>query len=259
MSSWLLWIILSAVTGSPLMAAAILVVGGLVADRFTWGLLPDPSRWFKRWLRASHLERTLRQNAHDRRARLELADLCVGRGRYARAVELLRPNLEAGDSDTFTLFTMGIACLGAGHFAQGELFLDQAEAADPKFRRAAIDLERGRFRLRRGDGKGALAPLERLCAERQGSVEGRFLLARALEQSGDDGKGALLREEAWKEYRNAPRFQRRAERRWAWRAKPSKPLTVGFAALLVIFLLAKALGPSLSSWHQSTRPPDDIQ
>lgn len=59
-----------------------------------------------------------------------------------------------------------------------------------------------------------------------------MLLARAVRAMGDDGKAALIREEAWNEYVSAPRFQRRVERRWAWRARPSRPIT--YAVLIVI-------------------------
>jgi tetratricopeptide (TPR) repeat protein len=252
MSSWFLWMILSAVTGSPLLAAVLVLAFVWVADRYTVGILPSPLRAFGRWQRASKLERTLQTNPHDRQARLELADLWVRRGRYAAAVEVLKPNLEAGDDDVRTLFLLGVAYLGAGDAARGELLMKEAAKLDPGYQMGSIDLELGRFRLARGDAKGAIEALERLRAARPGTVEGRVLLARAFDASGKDGEGALVREEAWKEYVAAPRFQRRRERLWAWRARPSRPIAYGVALVAVL-----ALGFTVLSRVQAPEPSPD--
>lgn len=241
-SSWLLFILLSALTGNPVLAVLLVFAFIWVADRYTVGILPSPFRALKRWQRASHLERVLQSNPHDRRARYELADLWVGRGRYAAAAAVLKPNLEAGDEDVATLYLLGVAYLGAGEAARGELLLEEAAKLEPGYQMGAIHLERGRWRLARGDVKGAREALERLRVARPGTVEGRVLLAQAMDKDGRDADAALVREEAWKEYVAAPGFQRRRERLWAWRARPSRPLAYG-AALLVAF----ALGFSLMS------------
>ncbi|HSP79244.1 MAG TPA: tetratricopeptide repeat protein [Myxococcaceae bacterium] len=249
MSNWFLWMVLSMVTGSPLLS--LVLVLGLVwaADRFTVGVLPSPLRALKRWQRAGQLERTLQTNPHDRRARYELADLRVGRGRYAAAVEALKPNLDEGDEDVGTLYLLGVAYLGMGDAARGELLLDEAAAREPGYQMGAIDLERGRFRLARGEVNGAVEALERLCAARPGTVEGRVLLARALARSGREEEAARVREQAWKEYVAAPRFQRRRERLWAWRARPGRPLAYG-----VVMLLAFVLGFSVMSRVSASAP-----
>ncbi|MGZ3458686.1 MAG: tetratricopeptide repeat protein [Archangium sp.] len=252
--SWLLWLVLSAFTGSPVLSAALVVGFVWVADRYTVGILPSPLRALGRWQRAAKLQRMLQTNRHDRRARSELADLWVRRGKYAAAVEVLKPNLEAGDDDVGTLFLLGVAYLGAGDAARGELLLEEAAKQEPGYQMGAVDLERGRFRLARGEVKGAIEALERLRAARPGTVEGRVLLARALDRSGRDGEGALVREEAWKEYVASPGFQRRRERLWAWRARPSRPLAYGVA-----LVMALALGFSLLSrlYAHSPRGYDD--
>ena len=109
MSGYLQWIILTAITGSPLGSAVGLLLFWFVFDRFTFGVLPDPVRWVMRWRRAGTLERLLRVNPHDGRARLELAQLYVQRGKGRAAVDVLRPNLERGDDDVQTVVTMGEA------------------------------------------------------------------------------------------------------------------------------------------------------
>lgn len=234
MSKWMLWMFLTLLTGSPLLSLGLVIVFIFVADRFTWRLLPSPVRMLKRFQRAGELAGTILTNPHERRARHELADIRVEQKRYDEAVDILKPNLEAGDEDVDTLYLLGVAYLGAGDARRGELLLDEAAKLDPDFRQGAIDLERGRFRLKRGEVKGAIESLERFCATRLGSVEGRYLLASALAKDGRSADAKRMRELAWNEYVAAPGFQRRRERRWAWLSRPSRPLT--YAVLLALVL-----------------------
>lgn len=260
MSSYFQWLILTAITGSPLGSAVALVVFWFAVDRFTLGVLPDPLRWLMRWRRAGRLEHTLRVNPHDGRARLELAQLYVERRAFNRAVTVLKPNLEKGVDDVTTVFVMGEACVGAGYHEQGEKLLAHAAELSPTFRLGEIDLVRGRWRLARGDFAGAKAALEQLLAIRKGSVEGRVLLAKALKGGGDDASAALVRDQAWDEYVASPGFQRRKERLWAWRARPSRPATYLLALVLALGLFAKFVGPALSEWsasRQQMSAPDD--
>lgn len=234
MSKWMLWMFLTLLTGSPLLSLGLVIIFIFVADRFTWRLLPSPVRMFKRFQRAGELAGTILTNPHERRARHELADIRVEQKRYEEAVDILKPNLEAGDEDVDTLFLLGVAYLGSGDARRGELLLDEAAKLDADYRQGAIDLERGRFRLKRGEVKAAIEPLERFCATRQGTVEGRYLLAKALAKDGRGADAKRVRDLAWNEYLAAPGFQRRRERRWAWLSRPSRPLT--YAALLAVVL-----------------------
>jgi tetratricopeptide (TPR) repeat protein len=251
MTRWILWYLLARITGSPIASLLVLVAAWWVADRFTVGVLPDPVRALRWWGRIRRLRRTVAHNPHDRRARLELADLLVERRRSREAVEVLRPNLEAGDDDVFTLFTMGTACARAGYHDQGEVFLSEARKLEPGFRLGQIDLELGRMRLGRKDATGARAALETFLALRPSSVEGKVLLARALAEQGDAASARRARDEAWRDYAAAPRFQRRRERLWAWRAQPWRPAFYAALAILAGLLLARGLAPVVAHFQEA--------
>lgn len=246
-TSWLWWIILSRLTGSPIGSAVFLLVVFYTLDRFTLGLMPSPVRWFLRLTRESKLKRMILNNPHDRQARRELAELYVLRRSYPAAVEVLRPNLEAGDDDHATVFTMGVACLGAGHHAQGEKLLAHLTELDHDFRVGEVDFALGRSRLDRKDFAGAKEALERALKIRRGSIEGRVLLASAMTGLKDDAGAALMRDQAWNEYVSAPGFQRRAERLWAWRARPSRPAIYAVLVALVLIVVGNWVLPSLAS------------
>lgn len=258
-STYILWIILSAVFRSPILAGVAVLVIVLVADRVAIGVLPDPFGFFKRWSRTSRLQRTLLQNRNDRRARYELAEIYVSRKKFQQAVDTLKPNLEQGDDDKHTLYLMGVACLGAGHSQQGETFLDAAEALEPNFRMGDIDLERGRYRIARKDFTGAVKALRNFTQKRQSSIEGQFLLAKALELSGDDATAALERQTAWSHYVAAPGFQRKRERRWAWSAKPSRPLLYGTLLAVVLVAFFRFITPLIATQAREARGLYDSQ
>jgi tetratricopeptide (TPR) repeat protein len=238
MGRLLLWVLLTSITGSPVLSLLVLVVIWWTADRFTFRFLPDPVRAVRRRYRAGVLGGVLAANPHDRRSRLELAQLLLELRRPLRAVEVLRPNVEAGDDDVHTAFTLGAALARSGHREPAEQALAAARERDAHFRMGEIDLELGRLRLASGDAIGARQALERFLEERPGTVQGRWLLSRALLRTGDIAGAQRLRDEAWKEYRLLPRFQKRVERPWAWRAKPWRPVV--YLAIAVVLGLAMA-------------------
>ncbi|HEX9051513.1 MAG TPA: hypothetical protein VF841_13360 [Anaeromyxobacter sp.] len=246
MSSWMLWILLSWFLGNPLLAAVVLLAAWWLGDRATFRVLPDPLRIFGRRGRIAALRRTLAANPHDRRARLELANLLLDARRPGAAAEVLAPNVEAGDDDVHTSFAMGSALARTGAFDRAEEFLAAARAREPSFRIGEIDLEVGRMRLRKGDAAGAVEPLRRVVAERPGTVEGRYLLARALAAVGDDAGAARARDEAWREYVALPRFRRHHERPFAWRIRPWRPAIVAAAVAIAAILVLRAVVPALS-------------
>lgn len=241
MSTWLLWSLLSIVTGNPVLAAVVVLVLWFFGDRATFQLFPDVGGWFARRGRADRLRRSLEQNPHDRRARLALAEILLETGRPEGAVPLLRANVEAGDRDVFTLAALGTALARSGAHEEAERWLAEAAALDPGFRMGELDLVLGRMRLALGDAAGAREPLSRLLGARPGTVEGRYHLARALERLGDKAGAARLRDEAWREYAQQPRFRRREDRRWAWRIRPWRPALVAVAVLLALLLVGRVI------------------
>jgi thioredoxin-like negative regulator of GroEL len=237
----MLWGLLSWITGSPLTAGLVVLLLWWMGDRFTFRLFPDPFRFVGRWRRMSQLRATLGVNPHDRRARFELAERLLETGRPRQAADTLLPNVEAGDEDVHTAFVMGAALGRSGAFDQAERALAVARQEDPRFRAGEIDLELGRQRVARRDFAGAREALERSLVERPGSVEIRYLLARALSGLGDEAAARKVREEAWRDYQMLPRFHRRHERPFAWRIKPWRPAAVALVVAALLLALAAGL------------------
>jgi hypothetical protein len=258
MGKWIQWLILTSLTGSPLLSILILLVVWYAADRFTLRILPNPVRLFMRWQRGQRLEAGLIANPHDRRSRLELADIRVEQRRYKAAVDILRPNLEAGDDDAGTLLLMGTALYGAGHYEQAEKVLGALVEHTPNFRQGAAFLELGKFRAARGEYPRAQEAFATLVKHREGTVEGRVRWAAVMDRLGDSNAAATLRQDAWREYLGSPGFQKRRERLWAWRANPSRPLTYAAVLLVLGLLFGRFVAPGLADWAEQTRHSDDF-
>jgi hypothetical protein len=118
---------------------------------------------------------------------------------------------------------LGVACLATGRVREGELFLSEVYEAGPGYRDAAPLLQLGRFRVRRGDASAA-EPLRRYLEAHPHHVEARFLLSRACLLARDHAAAAAERARCWREYETELPYQRRRDRIWAWRARPSRPL-----------------------------------
>lgn len=217
MSGYLIWLLVARLTGSPLGAALVVVLAAYFAQRYSFGF--GGLAALRAWRRISALERVIANNPHDRSARFELAEILLTWRRYRKAADYLRPCLER-DHDDDTLYVMGTASYGAGDTQTAERLLREVADRSPDFRQGAVWLELGRGRLAHGDAAGARDALGVFIEKRTSTIEGRYLLGRALARLGDMKTAALLHRQAWSEYAQAPVFQKRRERIWAYRANP---------------------------------------
>ncbi len=224
-------------TKSPWVAAGVTLAVWLVADWNAFQLVPRLGRRLRELQRAAELSRTLRVNPHDRRARVALADVDNRLGRPGAAVEVVKPAVQADPEDVEALYQLGVACLRLGDLGRGEIFLAEVEAANSGFRQGEVHFELARARLAHRDARGALEAIERFLAVHPSSVRGLVVAAEAREALGEAEAAREARARAWREFTELPRFARREARRWAWRAKPGRPIAyVGLAALVASLL-----------------------
>ena len=240
MNSWINFSLLWMLTGSPVAAAIILLAAYAVADWYTFGYLRGVAQAVSAFQRGRRLRLVLLHNPHDRKARADLSEILVSQRRYGHAIEVLKP-LAAGDPhDLNALFLLGVACLATGRLDQGELFLGEVYQASPGFRDGAALLELGRFRIRRADASAA-EPLRKFLEAHPHHVEARFLLSRAHVFAGDHAAAATERARCWQEYETELPYQKRRDRLWAWRARPSRPLIYAAVACCAIAVFGAAL------------------
>ena len=248
MSGWINFSILWMLTGNPVAAAVILLGAYAVTDWYTFGFLRGIARAVGAFRRGQRLRRVLLHNPHDRKARADLGDVLLSQRRYAQAIEVVKPLADRDPHDLAALYMLGVACLATGRFDQGELFLGEVHAADPGFRGGEALLQLGRFRVRRGHREAA-APLRGFLHDYPHHVEARFWLSRAYELSGDPAAAAAERKRCWQEYETELPYQRRSDRLWAWRARPSRPLLYAAAACGALALFGAAMQHGAAPAH----------
>ncbi|MEO1227845.1 MAG: hypothetical protein AAFZ18_02995 [Myxococcota bacterium] len=237
----LTWFVLCTLFGNPFVALFAVIVLYWLLDRWTLGILPDPFRIVGRYRRLWRLDAQLEANSHDRKARFDRAETLLELRRPKAAFAAIRPNVEAGDHDPHTLFLAGRAAFAAGEFAVGRKLLEAVRKDEPSFAQNRLDLELGRGLLQGGEAEAAQEALERFVGAREASIEGHVLLSRARAARGDSEGAQAARAVAWKNYTAAPRFVRRTERWWAWRANPVRPVLWGSLAavgLMGLFVAA---------------------
>lgn len=226
----LAWFVLFTLFGNPFVALFAVIVIYWLLDRWTLGILPDPFRLVSRWRRLRGLDAELAANPHNRKARRDRAEILLQLRRPKAAFAGIRPNVEAGDHDPHTLFLAGKAAFAAGESGVGRKLLEAVREEDPAFAQNRVDLELGRGLLAAGHAELAHEALERFVEARSSTIEGNVLLSRARDAVGDPSGARAARTAAWQAYVGAPRFVRRTERWWAWRANPLRPILWGSLA-----------------------------
>ncbi|HZX96634.1 MAG TPA: tetratricopeptide repeat protein [Myxococcales bacterium] len=248
MSSWINFSILWMLTGSPVTAAVVLLAAYALADWYTFGFLRGLARAMADFRRGRRLRLVLLLNPHDRKARADLGDILLSQRRWTRVLEVVKPLADEDPHDLRALFLLGVACFATGRSEQGELFLGEIHKADPSFRDGAAALELGRWRLRLRDARAA-AILGEFVQAHPHSVEARFLLSQAHRLAGDTAAAVAERQRCWREYETELPYQQRRDRRWAWRARPSRPALYAAVACGALVLFGAALQSSPAHRH----------
>ena len=214
----LLW----ATVGGWGVAALVLVVVIVALDGLWLRALPRPLAHWRGRQRESALRTRLEINPHDRSARFDLAERLVRTGRGAEALPLVEANLAAGDDDVEHLLLAGMAAATGTPeaFDRAHEHFAAAIERNAGFRSGAPWLELGRAAWACGRHEQAIAALDEALQCRPGSVEIRTMLADSLRASGRAAEGDQRRAEAIARFTEAPKFERRMQRSWAWRADP---------------------------------------
>lgn len=253
---WIFWML----TGNPLVAIVVLLVGFWALDRFALGLMPP---WMKSWVRFGEVTRLrflVASNPHDRPSRRALAEIHVTRRQYAKAVAVIEPAL-VGDKvrpEAGALLVAAEAYLGKGDLERAGACIESAHEVARATQYYDLALLTGRILQASGRLLEAIEAYEEAVSLSQGRVEPRVRLAGVLKtvERGDDAKQA--RKDAWRVYLEAPFFQQRQERIWAWRANPARPLTYGAVVLALGIFLAAVVRPHMAQRRAAEPDPGQV-
>jgi len=219
MSKFFLFYILTYLTGNPLLALLLLLAVVYLVDRNTLRVLPDWSGRLGTWGRIRALKRTITLNPDHAGALVDLGRILVRRGDCTQAVPFLEKALpKMADSDEAN-FYLGFAYLRTGQLEKAREQLEKALELNPRFGYGEPHLRLGECYQALGDLQTAARQLQQFAEIHSSSSEGFYRLGKVLEKSGKKEEAGRAYRSAVDAYRSSPRFKRKLDRPWAWKAR----------------------------------------
>lgn len=219
MSKFILFIILSWLTGSPVLAVIIILVIYLAIDRRYYGFVPDPLRAFRIAGRIRELERIIAINPHDARSLKELGTFMVEKKKYKKALEYFACAFSKMSDDPEFNYYYGIAAARNGDVDKGRTLVDNALSASPGLKYGDPYLEMAEVYIDAGVYDKADPLLEHFLKIRLSSSRGLYQMGLVKIKTGKPDEGRECLRKAVSVFRDSPRYKRKTERKWAWKAK----------------------------------------
>lgn len=218
-SKFLLFALLTFLTGSPWTALLVVLALYLLLDYQYLGFARSTVGWIKTAEEIRELQAGISLNPHNAAALNDLGRLLIFNGRAREAVAPLERAIERLDDLEETNYYLGLAYLKTGRERDGEARIEKALAINPRFRYGEPYLRLGEYYLNAGRDDDALAMLRNLGEIHTSSVEGFYLLGETHRRMGDLAQARNAYRTSMAAFRQSPRYKRREERRWAWLAR----------------------------------------
>jgi len=214
-----LFVLLSWVTGNPLLAAGIilLILGGSYL-LYSRRLYRFRQVWRDRAL-IRRLQAELAVNPENAKARSDLGATLVRKGRFAEALGHLEKAIPRCDDAPDTNFYLGWTCLRLGDLERGRRHIMRALELNPRFGYGEPHLRLGNFFFKRGEHTEAISHYEAFRSIHSSGVEGLYKLGECYLAIGERQKGIEALREAIAAYRASPWYKRQEERAWGRKAR----------------------------------------
>ena len=219
MVKFMLFVFLSWLTGNPIIAVVILIVFYLAIDRTYYGFVPDPLRAFRSAGRIRELQRIIAINPHDARSLKELGIFMFERKNYQKALEYFTmASSKMSDEPEFNYY-YGIALARSGSVDRGRALVDKALLVSPGLKYGDPYLAMAEVYIDMGAYGSAVLLLEHFLKVRFSSTEGLYQMGLVKIKTGKADEGVEYLKKAVAVFKGAPRYKRKIERKWAWKAR----------------------------------------
>ncbi|WP_282936797.1 tetratricopeptide repeat protein [Paenibacillus sp. RC67] len=218
MSKLLLFVALTWLTGSPIIALIVLLIVFYALERRFIGLTPSIFKPIQRARRLSRLRQELRLNPHQTSAKLDVARLLMERNQYREAAELLEQISTVMEDSADVRAELGVCKLKLGHLEAGEQLLLEAVELNPRVKYGEPYLRLAEAWADRDPGK-AIRYLQTFGSVNSSSCEAYYRLGQLYTRLGQKEEARRAYRETVELYRGLPKYRRRFERRWAMLAR----------------------------------------
>lgn len=218
-SKFFLFIFLSWLTGNPILAVIVILAVYLAVDRTYYGFLPDPLRTFRSSGRIRELKRIVAINPHDARSLKELGVFMFERKNYQKALEYFSLASSKMCDDPEFNYYHGIALARNGSVDKGRMLVDSALLAAPGLKYGDPYLAMAEVYIDNGAYDTAVPFLEQFLKVRVSSAEGLYQMGLVKIKTGNIDEGRAYLGKAVAAFKDSPRYKRKLERKWAWKAR----------------------------------------
>lgn len=219
MRTFLLFWLLTWITGNPILAGAIILLlfGGsyLLYSRRLYRF----RRVWRDLARIRELRAELAVNPENAKARSDLGEALARKGRFDDALIHLEKAITRCDDQADTNFYLGWTYLALGDLEQGRRYIMRALELNPRFGYGEPHLRLGNYFFARGEYKEAIPHYEAFRDIYSSGVEGLYKLGECYLAVGEREKGIEALREAVGAFRSAPWYRRQEDRSWGRKAR----------------------------------------
>jgi tetratricopeptide (TPR) repeat protein len=219
LSKFFLFYLLYWLLGNPFIAILVILIVYFTIDRTFFGFIPDPFKAFKKAGRIRELQKTVTINPYDARSLKELGIFMIEKKDYRSAREYFEKTAGKLSDDPEFNYYYGLAIARSGDIRKGRELLDSALMHSPGLKYGEPYIMFAEVYIDNGDFSNALPLLESFVKIHSSSSRGFYQLGYAKLKLGSKEEGSAYLNKAIEAFKSSPRFKRKVDRKWAWKAR----------------------------------------
>lgn len=219
LSKFFLFYILYWLLGNPLIALLIIILIFFTVDRTFLGFIPDPFKAFRRSGRIRQLQKLVSINPHDARSLKELGILMVDKKNYGNALHYFEKASPKMSDDPEFNYYYGLSAARTGDIRKGRELVDAALNVSPELKYGEPYLMMAEVYIDNGDYSTALPLLEKFLKIHSSSSRGFYQIGVVKLKTGMKEEGIGYLRKSVTAFKSSPRFKRKLDRKWAWKAR----------------------------------------
>lgn len=219
LSKFFLFYLLYWFLGNPFLALLIILAVYFMIDRTFLGFIPDPLKAFKKAGRIRELQKIISINPHDARSLKELGIYMIEKKKYEKARDFLEKAADKLSDDPEFNYYYGLSLARCGDIQKGRGLLDEALMHSPGLKYGEPFLMFAEVYIDNGDFSSALPLLEGFEKIHSSSSRGFYQMGLVQMKLGNKEEGAEYLKKAIRVFKASPRFKRKIDRKWAWKAR----------------------------------------
>lgn len=219
LSKFFLFYIFAWLIGNPLIALLVILFIYFIIDRSFLGFIPDPFRALQKSARLRELNKLIAINPHDARSLKELGIIMFDKGNYKKALEYFEQAAPKMTDDSEFHYYYGIATARCGDIPGGRILVDTAVQSSPGLKYGEPYLSMAEVYIDTEDYTSALPLLEEFEKIHSSSSRGFYQMGLVKLKLGNRDEGRDYLNKSIRVFKSSPRFKRKLDRKWAWKAR----------------------------------------